>query len=766
MVSGIISTRPQAESTPPQGQYEHFIQKRLEHTRRQVWLVDVISGLMLLAVASLLFFLVVAVLDHWVFNHGLGFLVRLGLFALWIGGAGAFVWRFLVPPLANHINPVFAAQTIEQIRPTLKNSLINFLLLRAHPQDVAPVVYLAMEHRAAADLLKVPVEHAVDRGRVVHLACVLAAVVGVFALYLAFSPKNPLVSAGRVLWPWSNVPAPARVHIEVSPGDAIVFNDDRQEIFAQVTGLRDGEEVTLLVSTADRQVVDDRIVMTRIDDANRYRCELPPGSGGFQQDTFYCLVAGDATTQKYKLEVQTAPTIIVDRIDYHFPPYTGQIDRTIKNQGDIKALEGTQVTIHATANLDIKEARIDLSCAGLQTLSMKTNGTKAIGQFTLALDSDNAGKAQHDCYQILFTDTNGHSVRRPVRYHIDVDRDLPPDIAIVEPHQEDVAVAEDGQLRIRVHAFDSDFALRHVTLQAEREADKLREAEKLGLPVLLDRTKPDKAWPKPFDGEYIFRPADLKLKAGDRVRYWATTDDNKEPRPNHSDTSDTSRRMIRIVGAGQSGQQDPQNPPQGADGQSQPNDRKPQPGDKGDESQPGQGDPSNKNGSGSQPVDPNSGQKADPDGQKTKSNDPQQGDKKDQGQLGNDHGPGKEKASSDLGNEQKNSEPDSGVANNQPNEKVNSETQQADAIKKILEDQEKQKKDQQDKPEQSSGEQKQDQKQDPSQKDDNKQDGQKQDGQKQDGQKQDGQKQDGQKQDGQKQDGQKQDGQKQDGQKQ
>ena len=212
-----------------------------------------------------------------------------------------------MPPLANRINPVFAAQAIEQGRPTLKNSLINFLLLRSHPQDVAPVVFRAMEHRAAADLLKVPVDHALDRGRVVQLACVLAGVVGIFALYLALSPKNPLVSAARVLWPWSTVPAPTRVHIEeVGPGDKIVFNDDHEPISALVTGLRDGEEVVLLVSTADEQAVDDRIVMARADDANHYRCELPQGSGGFQQDTFYHVTAGDATTQQYKLEVHLA----------------------------------------------------------------------------------------------------------------------------------------------------------------------------------------------------------------------------------------------------------------------------------------------------------------------------------------------------------------------------------------------------------------------------------------------------------------------------
>lgn len=327
MASGTISTRPQAESAPAQGRYEEFIEKRVEHTRRQVRLVEVASGMMLLATASLVFFLAVAVLDHWVFHQGLSFTARLALFALWVAAAGAFGWRFLLPPLANRINPVFAAQAIEQGRPTLKNSLINFLLLRSHPQDVAPVVFRAMEHRAASDLLKVPVDHAVDRGRIVQLACALAGVIAIFALYLALSPKNPLVSAARVLWPWSSVPAPTRVHIEeVSPGDKTVYNDEREPISALVTGLRDGEQVTLLVCTADNQAVEDRMVMTPADDANHYRCELPQGSGGFQQDTFYRITAGDTATPQYKLDVQTAPTIIVDRIDYQFPPYTGLAD--------------------------------------------------------------------------------------------------------------------------------------------------------------------------------------------------------------------------------------------------------------------------------------------------------------------------------------------------------------------------------------------------------------------------------------------------------
>ena len=238
----------------------------------------------------------------------------------------------------HRINPVFAAHAIEQGRPTLKNSLINFLLLRSHPENVAPVVYQAMEHRAATDLSRVPIEQAVDHRRFIHLCYGLAAAVVLFALYVALSPKNPLVSAARVMFPWASLPAPTRVHVEdVQPGDKVLYQGDRQEINARVSGLRDGEQVSLLMSTADGQVVDDRVTMNHADEGDRYSCELPPGSGGLLQDTTYRITAGDATTRPFKLDVEIAPTINVDQVDYRFPAYTGIRDRSIKGQGDIKA---------------------------------------------------------------------------------------------------------------------------------------------------------------------------------------------------------------------------------------------------------------------------------------------------------------------------------------------------------------------------------------------------------------------------------------------
>jgi len=714
MASGTISTRPQAKDAPVRGRYEEFIQKRLDHTRRQVRLVDVGSNAILLLAATLFFFLLVAIADHWLFPHGLNFFARLLLWGSWIVVAGGFAWRYIAPSLLHPINPVFAAETIEHGRPTLKNSLINFLLLRGHQEDVIPVVYRAMEHRAASDLSQVPVEHAVDHRRLIHLTYVLAVAVALFAMYLALSPKNPLISAARVIWPWTSLPAPTRVHIEdVQPGDAVVFRGDPQTVSAHVSGLRDGEEVTLLIRTADSQIVDDRATMARTGDDDNYACELPFVAGGMQQDTFYRITAGDATTPQYKLDVQNAPTIVVDQVDYHFPAYTGLADRTIKGQGDIKALEGTRVTIHATANMEIKDARIDLGCSGLRRVSMAHKGMQATGVFTLELDPEKPGKARHEQYQIFFTDSEGRNARHEIRYEIDVDPDLKPDVEIVEPKQEDVAVAATGRLRIVVHASDPDFALRHVSLHAEQSGKELPPT------ILFDRPPPEKAWPKPVDKQYEFHPADFHLKPGDEIKCWAEAEDNKEP---HHNCSKSGERTIHIVSQ-EDAQRAQQNQDQ-ADERQQPAGGKSQQGNNG-QGKTEQGE--NRSGSdskeGTSKADPSSTNQSGPNGSQDKPQNSQQGGKNDadKSQAGNG---GKDPSSSDPNNAQK-GEPSQSGADDQGKKPLDQGTQAADAIRDILKHEQEQK---QNKSEPNAGEKQSPQNQNGNQPNDNKQDASQQNG--------------------------------------
>ncbi len=141
-------------ATPPapRPERDRLIEDELERTRRQLKGVDVTAALLTLAAGSLGYLLLMALVDHWIMPHGLGFVSRTVACAVLVIAIAVYSTIRLLPLIVRRINPIYAAQTIEQSRPSLKNSIINFLLLRSHQAELAPVIYEAVQQRAAADL--------------------------------------------------------------------------------------------------------------------------------------------------------------------------------------------------------------------------------------------------------------------------------------------------------------------------------------------------------------------------------------------------------------------------------------------------------------------------------------------------------------------------------------------------------------------------------------------------------------------------------------
>ena len=517
--------RPQAPPQPTES--ERFIDRRLRQTRRQVKRVDVWAGLIALAAGALTYLLAAAILDHWLIPGGLGFAGRLILFLILVLAAGLYVVVYLGPRLIHRVNPVFAAYSIEQSRPSLKNSLINLLFLRRDRPRIerdalARGIYQAMERKAAHDLEQIPVEVAVDRSRVIRLGYTLAAILALACLYLVLSPKSSLASFHRVLWPWADVKAPTRVTIEeVQPGDEVVYQGDVVAISAKVDGLDEDEQAMLYYSTAGGQSVDQAVPLTVAEGEFRHRCELPPGQFGLQQDVEYYLAAGDCRTRRFQLEVETALSILVETVEYDYPEYTGIPDRIDQRIADLKAIEGTRVAIRAAANQPIARAFLDMDCDPRHALRMTVDGpSRAAVSFTLMLDPNDPTRPEHASYHLRFADTSGRENRAPIRQRIEVVRDLAPEIRFEDPPATDIELPENGVLALQVRAQDPDFALRHVALRAECSG------RDLGIAPWLDKASGRPPHEGPFQGTYRFVPARLGLKAGDRVIYWAEAEDN------------------------------------------------------------------------------------------------------------------------------------------------------------------------------------------------------------------------------------------------
>ena len=125
--------------------YGQFVEQQVRRTRGQVKWVELSTGIVTLVIGVLLYLMAVVLLDR---------LMPLGLLGRWLalggllGGAGLYCIFGLLPPLLRSVNPIYAAQTLEQSTPALKNSLVNLLFLRGSRQGVSKSVLKAVEQQA------------------------------------------------------------------------------------------------------------------------------------------------------------------------------------------------------------------------------------------------------------------------------------------------------------------------------------------------------------------------------------------------------------------------------------------------------------------------------------------------------------------------------------------------------------------------------------------------------------------------------------------
>ena len=526
--------------TDPSSQ-ESYIEQQLLRTQRQVKINDLLSGLLTLAIGSLSWLLLVALVDHWMFD--LGFAGRLVALLVLVVAIGLFMVRQLMPLIMRKINPAFAARMIEQGQPALKNSLLNFLFLRGDQHAVHGAVMAQVRQQAAVGLTHVPPESLVDRDKLIRTGYAFAAVFAVFALYVMVSPKSTAQTVSRIAVPWSDVARPARVEIrEIDPGDLEVFFGSRQLVRALIGNSDDDDAVTIVFSTDDQQIVNQVVEMEE-QVGGWFATSLPPGDEGFQQSLTYHIEAGDAVSREYRLEVIPAPTIIVQRVDYAFPRYTRRAPQSVADQGDIRALEGTRVTIHARSNVPMQSAYIEFdpeveqptepSRARLASVPMSVDGLDATGSFVLQLDADRKSPA-HNAYQVrLVVDGDGRKNIHPIVHRIEVIPDLQPEVEILAPVESRLQVPVDSRLPFALRAVDPDYGLTDVTVKAAQGGNALIDRHLFQDPL----GQPGQATVK-----YTFVPRDLKLSPGDEVLLWAEAADNRtspqtaQPEPNRGRT--------------------------------------------------------------------------------------------------------------------------------------------------------------------------------------------------------------------------------------
>ena len=153
------------------------------------------------------------------------------------------------------------------------------------------------------------------------------AIIVVFCLYLLLSPKNPFVSMGRILAVVEHTRPDASDYQRRATRHAVAFNGDSIVVSAEVRGLKENEPVLLHFSTADGQVIDQAVPMRPWKRPVSPPGPAPPASWGSARSPLLP-DSGDFRTETYRVEVQIPPSIVIDRLEYHYPAYTGLPDRS------------------------------------------------------------------------------------------------------------------------------------------------------------------------------------------------------------------------------------------------------------------------------------------------------------------------------------------------------------------------------------------------------------------------------------------------------
>ncbi|MFW6170499.1 MAG: hypothetical protein ACODAD_08415, partial [Planctomycetota bacterium] len=526
----------------PRQRYNHIIDHQLTRTRRRLKLVDLGVMAMTLLGAVILYTLLLVLIDHWVV--GLSATARAVALGILLLGIGYYGLRRLVPLAVRPINPCYAARTIEQSDASLKNSVINFLMCRRESTPTGRLIYRALQQRAALDLRQVNLDLAVDRSRLIRVGYLVVALMVLFAAYMIFSPKDVFQTVKRVSVPWANLPRPTRVTIDdLQPGHAEVIRGGQVEVSAKVFGAGPDDAVKLLYTTEDRQTVDRSVPMQPPETGQYYTCTLPENARGLQQSVRYRVEAGDASSSQYQLTMMHVPSIVVDKIEYRYPAYMNRPPGESQGRGEIRAVEGTSVTVHAKANHEIQRARIEFDPdvpSATTTHKMDSEGTRATYTFPLRWD-DAENAPEHTAYRLAFTPKlaagPAHDIENQpsAKHGIRVTPDLPPEISILTPSGRDVDVPVNGRQRIEIRAIDPDYGLTEIRVRAQVDGE-----------ACLDETFPQEG-ENGRSGqvvvEYQFRPRELNLQPGDCVSLWAEAADNRTE-PNIGKTRDTILNIV------------------------------------------------------------------------------------------------------------------------------------------------------------------------------------------------------------------------------
>lgn len=525
---------------------EVIFSEHLADLRSRVRLVTLISGLSWLSLAFLGGWLIVGTTDWFVHFDESG--TRLLFLLMLIGGTGWVIWRFLFLPLRQHLSSSFLASHIERRFPGVHNrilSAVEFLENRVDARVGSTELQRAVIDEALRDMSRVQSSDIVTF-RPIRLVAIAGSVTFFLATLVAIlHPAEAATSAQRLALPFSNIPWPRAVELQLVRADLTKFapEDGKPLLIAR------GDTLELYVENK-RGKLPERVWFeyraNEAEPASRESLRItsirdPQGqshdaallswiaSGG---SLWFRATGGDDDVMPFHhVEVVPPPNLESLQVTLTPPAYLHRAQETLPpGVGHAQGYVGTTIDISGTSDKPLQSAVIRLG--NQQPISVQLDDEKK--HFTAQFKITEPGSKS---YWFELTDSQGFTDREPIRYELRGIADAVPDVSIELPIA-DVMLTPEATLPVQVLAKD-DIGLREV-----RIVYQIGDEESLHtIPLFSDKSEekgaalndvgPSPDRPQQHLADLNWKMSDLNPQPGMRVVFRAEATDDNDIDPNH-----------------------------------------------------------------------------------------------------------------------------------------------------------------------------------------------------------------------------------------
>lgn len=474
------------------------VESLLAEVKRRVRRTEVQASLVLLAVFTIAFFVVEAVLDRiLLLDRG----VRLTLFV----GYGAFALAYLLVPLylgMKRIRALYAARLIEERNPELRESLTTLLQAEEGQAIGAKALVGPLRQRVERSVAPLDPEKHTD-GALLRWSLLGLALAAVFAVSGFAAGGSAFARClARCVNPFRELLPPTRTVVaRVLPGDTTVLRGKPVEVSVECSG-EAANEARLYFSEDGASW----LVMALSNEENgRFAGVLPP----VKNDTRYFVLAGDTKSEVYALTPQDPPDVAAVSVSLSFPEYSGLGERVVEG-GDIDALVGTRATIRVTSGSPLKEAYLRMEDGSLVRMSVKESTAHA----THVVQKNTS-------YSVRLVARNETRNEDPPVYTIIARRDQPPAVRVTKPGR-DVEVPADETLPIAVAATD-DCGIERLAMIYQVKGGRAGRK-----PIRLGQERRNVVL------ETGLIPSTIGLRPGDVLLYYVEAHDGLKPKANRA----------------------------------------------------------------------------------------------------------------------------------------------------------------------------------------------------------------------------------------